>query len=987
MHKLSSSIAALVLASLAPQLAAQNLLANPSFESSLAGWGAFGNSYYEPTNLPAIAPRTGTGLLKMFGNFSGGFNVSGVFQSFPAGPGQQYTLDCFSRHFSGDPMVGLGATSDNWAVMKIAFFNGGTEIGSAEQIILDGTRPTDTWIDNAAVTGTAPAGTTSVQALILYLQPAFAGGAAQFDDVSFTKVPTGRTMSSIGNQLIGSTITARINHPVAAAGNLCGYMFSLAYPFVIPGIIPGFNVRGDILVDFANLIYFPLGVYDATGVQNLAVGLPNDPFLVGAGIDCQSIDLDFAANTLYFADNELNITFGQGLGGSTIEFASATTTSVTAGNNDLRRVSNATIGAPVSSANPGFSYLPVRHRGDEGVVEGYGGTFSSTSHNSDMDSTSYLRNGRRTSNGAYQAINLVNGREISIIRDLANPKQFSLLSYNKATGGSTIIPGSTWVDTGTAVAPTQQNFYFGFSRDGQWGAIYVKDSNTTTGFLPKVWAFRTDASQPVIDVTPAGMTLATSFFDGSLVFSNDFIVAFGAAGTFWTSATAPAQMQPLNLGTTTFSNLPNIWAFPLAWRVSADGSKIYMPIGSNAAASRIEMDLVQIANNAGTPQVTNWTQFPAATGLAEMGYASITPATGNNSSTGVKCSVSPDGSKVAILGATTVTTAFPGLYVADGSANPVLYTVAGAVYYSDVAFLNNTTVVFLAGAVPAAGVGTALYKLDLTAGNQLGVITQIATPADIKSRGSWFSANKNYWYFVRSNNASTINNIVGVNCATGATFNVTGDELAFGTASTAGNLLSGSFNATTDPWFALEMQLRRAPVGGMAYFTARRVNAAGVEDSNVFRFDMENGGQAVALTNNTATGTGAGSVINIESLTISNDGNHLAYTQRVGTAATATTPENVWHLNLLTNVATQLSTSNALGQTITDGSVRFVNNPALFGGGAIGVVWSLGTGTATTVATANGIAQYAPLGVAGAAITLTGAPAGTRFYQVLGTHF
>ena len=59
----------------------------------------------------------------------------------------------------------------------------------------------------------------------------------------------------------------------------------------------------------------------------------------------------------------------------------------------------------------------------------------------------------------------------------------------------------------------------------------------------------------------------------------------------------------------------------------------------------------------------------------------------------------------------------------------------------------------------------------------------------------------------------------------------------------------------------------------------------------------------------------------------------------------------------------------------------------VIGGGAIGVVWSLGTGTATTVATANGIAQYAPLGVAGAAITLTGAPAGTRFYQVLGTHF
>jgi hypothetical protein len=61
MHKLSSTIAALLLASLAPKLAAQNLLANPSFEGGLTGWGAFGNSYYEPTNLPAIDPRTGTG--------------------------------------------------------------------------------------------------------------------------------------------------------------------------------------------------------------------------------------------------------------------------------------------------------------------------------------------------------------------------------------------------------------------------------------------------------------------------------------------------------------------------------------------------------------------------------------------------------------------------------------------------------------------------------------------------------------------------------------------------------------------------------------------------------------------------------------------------------------------------------------------------------------------------------------------------------------
>lgn len=811
------------------------------------------------------------------------------------------------------------------------------------------------------------------------MNPRFPLAAAILAFAATAVAQSNRTTTQTGFAFTGATFNAVHNYPAATIGNISAFLWSGPFAGTIPLSVPGFTFLGDLRVDPATFQLLGVGITDGTGSASMPVTVPNSPAVLGAALECQSLDID-TTQTFYMSANDIAINVGAGIPGN-VAVTSATTTSPTAGNNNLQRIGNDVFAAPQSYGQPLFSFLPVRHRGDEGIVEGYAGTFSSTSHNSDINSVGFGRNGRRTSNGAYQAINLVNGREISIIRDLTNPKQYSILSFDRATGLSTIIPGSTWIDTGTATAPTQQNFYFGFSRDGQWGAIYLKDSNTTTGFLPKVLAFRTDATQPAIDITPAGMTLATSFFDGSLVFSNDFIVAFGAAGTFWTSASAPAQMQPLSLGNTTLSNLPNVWAFPLGWRVSRDNGKIYMPISSNAANARSEMDIVQIANNAGVPQVTNWTQFPAATGLAEFGYASITPSTANNSSQGVKCAVSPDGNKVAILAATTVTTAFPGLYVADGTANPALYTVPGAVYYSDVAFINNTTVVFLAGAVPAAGVGTALYKLDLTAGNQLGVVSQVAAAADIKSRGSWFSDNKNYWYFVRSNNASTLNNIIGVNCATGTTFNVTGDEAAFGAASPVGNLLSGSFNATTDPWFALEMQLRRSPVGGKAYFTARRVNAAGVEDSNVFGFDMENGGQAVALTSNAATGTGAGSVINIESLTISADGNHLAYTQRVGTSSTATTPENVWHLNLTTNVATQLSTSNPLGQTITDGSVRFVG-----GANPQGVVWSLGTGTATTVAIANGIAQYAPLGVAGAALTISPAPAGTRFWQVQGAY-
>jgi hypothetical protein len=128
----------------------------------------------------------------MFGTFTGGFNVSGVFQEFVSVPGDIWQMSSSARHWSGDPMIGIGAGSctpnctDNWVVQKIAFFDAGnTEIGAAESVILDGTFATDTWHDAAPIVGIAPAGTVKVQALILYLQPLFDGGAAHIDDVDF----------------------------------------------------------------------------------------------------------------------------------------------------------------------------------------------------------------------------------------------------------------------------------------------------------------------------------------------------------------------------------------------------------------------------------------------------------------------------------------------------------------------------------------------------------------------------------------------------------------------------------------------------------------------------------------------------------------------------------------------------------------------------------------------------------------------------------
>lgn len=181
------SLAVLVGASVSP---AQNLLVNPGFESGLDGWFVFGNAYAESSNPPQFVPYEGDGLVSMFGNFSGSFNVTGIFQEFPALPGQSWTMDAYTRHWSGDPMVGSGAPDDNWAVMKIAFKDAGDiEIGSAERTILDGTFATDVWHDHEPISGLAPAGTVQVEAFILYLQPVFDGGAAHVDNVFLVPAP------------------------------------------------------------------------------------------------------------------------------------------------------------------------------------------------------------------------------------------------------------------------------------------------------------------------------------------------------------------------------------------------------------------------------------------------------------------------------------------------------------------------------------------------------------------------------------------------------------------------------------------------------------------------------------------------------------------------------------------------------------------------------------------------------------------------------
>jgi hypothetical protein len=202
-------------------------LLNSGFEEQPAGFGAgswtvFGNVYTcEPTN-PFVqcgdpgAPNSGEKQAKMYGNFTGAFNSSGVYQQMTAVPGQTWEIDSFSRHLAGDSLAG----TSNYMAMKIEYYDpNGTMLLEGESVILDANSPTDTWIDNTPFSLTAPAGTSEVRPVIIFVQPAvaFELGAGLVDDVRM------RVISGPGPVDTAATMfTADVTGTVDAGGETLG---------------------------------------------------------------------------------------------------------------------------------------------------------------------------------------------------------------------------------------------------------------------------------------------------------------------------------------------------------------------------------------------------------------------------------------------------------------------------------------------------------------------------------------------------------------------------------------------------------------------------------------------------------------------------------------------------------------------------------------------------------------------------------------------
>jgi hypothetical protein len=155
-----------------------NILVNPSFDTDLSGWTTFGNVYYDGRNW---ARRTPTGGAKLYGTFTPDED-SGMFQQFEADSGGVWKLDLYSMTTCVESPMSISV--DNMVMARIVFKDAvGAEIGYGESVVGDPSMPLGTWTKHT-VLAQAPAGTDSVAAYVLFIQPTLENGAVWIDDLS-----------------------------------------------------------------------------------------------------------------------------------------------------------------------------------------------------------------------------------------------------------------------------------------------------------------------------------------------------------------------------------------------------------------------------------------------------------------------------------------------------------------------------------------------------------------------------------------------------------------------------------------------------------------------------------------------------------------------------------------------------------------------------------------------------------------------------------
>lgn len=245
-----------------PTTPGTNVLVNPGFEaSSLAPWIGYAaggannlggyvestsDTYYNGGNPGGanVLTHSGTYVGKTFGDFVGSENNNGFYQELPAEPGSLWNAEGWALTHQDDLMSGGNTT---W--IEVSFRNSAnTTLALYRSGILDSANVTvSSWmhlpvtnevnIVNSTVTNTvsslvAPEGTTKVRYQIVFRQPANAGGAMYYDDLSLMlqpeDVPVILNASLVGNDIqISFATQTGVNYQVAFKTNLAENSWTL----------------------------------------------------------------------------------------------------------------------------------------------------------------------------------------------------------------------------------------------------------------------------------------------------------------------------------------------------------------------------------------------------------------------------------------------------------------------------------------------------------------------------------------------------------------------------------------------------------------------------------------------------------------------------------------------------------------------------------------------------------------------------------------
>jgi beta-glucanase (GH16 family) len=188
-----------------------NVLTNGGLEEGLSGWVPYGASWTNySVNTDRMIALSGSNYFKVYGQFNGSNNFSGIYQDNSSAPGDIYTANSGAFTLSSDAIA-----AGNAAWIEVTFRDAATNILALyRSTILDSTMPANTWLKlpvtnqynptTFAQTGTvsnlvAPPGTAFVRYQVLFYQPASSPtGSVYIDQLSLSQAGT----------LVPSSITA-----------------------------------------------------------------------------------------------------------------------------------------------------------------------------------------------------------------------------------------------------------------------------------------------------------------------------------------------------------------------------------------------------------------------------------------------------------------------------------------------------------------------------------------------------------------------------------------------------------------------------------------------------------------------------------------------------------------------------------------------------------------------------------------------------------